>query len=210
MARKSRKFICEKCGNEFESKRKDVRFCSNSCRASIINMGRKPFNFVEGKIRYCLTCGKKLHHQTKTGYCVDHYVTDDFKDKISKGVKKIGGGGYRKNSGRGKHGWYKGFWCDSSWELAWVIYNLDHGIKFERNTKGFEYIFEEKIYKYYPDFKILKDNLYIEIKGWIDEKNKAKISQFKGFLKVLFRNDMKYIFEYVENKYGKQFIKMYE
>ncbi|MEI7942893.1 MAG: hypothetical protein WCH76_06985 [Candidatus Riflemargulisbacteria bacterium] len=48
---------------------------------------------------------------------------------------KAGGksGGYRRKSGRGKHGWYKGIWCDSSWELAWVMYHLDHGIPFERN-----------------------------------------------------------------------------
>lgn len=32
-------------------------------------------------------------------------------------MKEVGGG-YRKGSGRGKKGRYKGYWCDSSWELA--------------------------------------------------------------------------------------------
>ena len=36
-------------------------------------------------------------------------------------------GGLRHGSGRGKKGWYKGYWCDSTWELAWVIYQLDNG-----------------------------------------------------------------------------------
>ena len=31
-----------------------------------------------------------------------------------------------KEFGYGKHGWYKEYWCDSSWELAYVIYNLDY------------------------------------------------------------------------------------
>ena len=39
-------------------------------------------------------------------------------------------GGKRHGSGRGKKGWYKGYYCDSTWELAWVIYQLDHGVKF--------------------------------------------------------------------------------
>ena len=45
----------------------------------------------------------------------------------------------------GIKGWYKGFWCDSSWELAYVIYNLDHGIEFRRNTEKFEYEYCGKI-----------------------------------------------------------------
>ena len=211
MPRKLRKAICEKCGNEFYSRRKGVRFCSDSCRASIIcnfNKNGKPPNFIEGKIRYCLTCGKKLNPQTATGYCEAHYRNEKYRKNMSEAAKRAGNGGYYKNSGRGKKGWYKGYWCDSSWELAWVIYNLEHNIKFERNKKGFEYIFENKKYKYYPDFKI--ENQYIEIKGWMDKRNEAKINQFIGDLKVLFRRDLKNIFEYIEGKYGKDFIKLYE
>jgi len=48
-------------------------------------------------------------------------------------------GGKREHSGRGKQGRYNGIWCDSSWELAWVIYNFDHGIKFKRYSGYFEY-----------------------------------------------------------------------
>jgi len=127
--------------------------------------------------------------------------------KLSKKAKENKSGGKTKGGGRGKSGWYKGYWCDSSWELAYVIYNLDHNIEFERNKKGFEYIFEDKTYKFYPDFLI--GNEYIEIKGWMDEKNKSKISQFGGKLKVLFRKDLKEIFRYVEMTYGKDFIKLY-
>ena len=122
-------------------------------------------------------------------------------------------GGYRKGSGRGKKGWYKGFWCDSSWELAFVIYNLEHDISFERNNERFEYCFNGK-HKYIPDF-ILQDGTYIEIKGRrsyvdLDEKNKAKISSFSGKLKVLYEKDMKHYLEYVIGKYGKGFVKLYK
>lgn len=61
-------------------------------------------------------------------------------------------GGYHKHGGRGIRGWYKGYWCDSSWELAFVIYNLEHNIKFERNTTGYEYVYDGITRKYFPDF----------------------------------------------------------
>src|ERR1035437_2452448 len=78
-------------------------------------------------------------------------------------------GGYRHGSGIGKKGWYKGYWCDSSWELAWVIYNIEHNILFERNHIGFEYVYNNCSYKYYPDFKI--NNTYYEIKAFLREND---------------------------------------
>lgn len=118
------------------------------------------------------------------------------------------GGGLRKGAGRGKNGWYKGYWCDSSWELAFVIYNLDNNINFERNKKYFEYKYKEKIYKYYPDF--ILNGEYIEIKGYESEKSKEKKKQFPFKLNTYYSAEMKPILEYVIKKYGNDFIKLYE
>lgn len=117
-------------------------------------------------------------------------------------------GGYRKNSGRGKYGWYKGYWCQSSYELAWVIFSIDHKIKFKRNNKGFEYFFENKKYKFFPDFKV--GNSYIEIKGYSDKKTEEKIKQFPFKIRVLYKQDLKEVFNYVLTNYGTNFIKLYE
>lgn len=122
-------------------------------------------------------------------------------------------GGLRKGSGRGKKGWYRGYWCDSSWELAWVIYNIDNNINFERNLEGFEYTYNGKIRKYYPDFKI--NETYYEIKGRrnfisMDVENQEKVKQFKHNLIVLYEKDIKKYLEYVIGKYGKNYVSMYE
>lgn len=136
------------------------------------------------------------------------------KKKISESMKKNPlSGGLRKGSGRGKKGWYKGYWCDSSWELAWVIYNIENGIKFERNQLGFEYEYKNRKRKYHPDF-IVSDTFY-EIKGRrgfekMDEENKEKIRQFKNNLVILYEKQMKPYINYVIDKYGKDFIKLYE
>lgn len=118
-------------------------------------------------------------------------------------------GGFKKGIGRGKHGWYKGYWCDSSWELAWVIFNLEHEIKFERNWQAFNYEFEGKICHYHPDFK-MPDGSYVEIKGYMDKRSEAKIQQFQGSLTILQKNEIKQYLEYAISKYGKDFIKLYE
>lgn len=116
-------------------------------------------------------------------------------------------GGIRAGSGRGKKGWYKGYWCDSSWELAWVIYNLDHGVSFTRNREGFSYSYANKTFKFYPDFKVMDG--YVEVKGWVDEKTRAKLSQFSGKLTVIDKAGMKPYLEYAVNQHGKDFIKLY-
>lgn len=122
-------------------------------------------------------------------------------------------GGIRVGSGRGRSGWYKGYWCDSSWELAWVIYNIDHNIIFERNKEGFDYLYNNKICKYYPDFII--DGVYYEIKGRrcyedLDDKTKCKIDQFKHNLMVLYKKDIDKYIKYVILNYGENFINLYD
>lgn len=129
--------------------------------------------------------------------------------KISEALKRHpNGGGYRKNSGIGKNGWYKGYWCDSSWELAFVIYNLEHGIKFERNWERFEYTWQGEKHYYIPDYK-MKDGTFIEIKGFWDEKSGAKIASFEKPLKVLEKKEIQPLLDYVTNKYGKEYIQLY-
>ena len=151
--------------------------------------------------------GQALSKRYCNGELVPHFLgkhhTKETKDKLAKH------GGYRKGSGRGKSGWYKGYWCDSSWELAWVIYNLEHDIKFERNHRGFEYEFEGEKHKYTPDFK-MEDDSYVEIKGWMDEQNKAKIVDFKGSLIILGKDEIKPYLDYAKNKYSKDYIKLYK
>ena len=92
--------------------------------------------------------------------------------------------------------------------MAWIIYNIDHGIIFERNYKGFEYYFNNKKYKFYPDF-IINEKFY-EIKGYIDNKNKSKLEQFNEKLVLIDKTGIKPYIEYVIGKYGKNYIELYE
>lgn len=147
--------------------------------------------------------------KTVTPKKLEALADPEYRKRLSENAKRHGLGGPTKRGGRGKHGWYKGIWCDSSWELAWVIYNLDHEVPFTRNREGFTYEINGKGRKYYPDF-LLPDGTYVEIKGWMTDEFKKKMEQFPHPLRVLMNDDLKPILEYVKNSYGKDFTKLYE
>ena len=136
-----------------------------------------------------------------------HAHTEAEKENLRSKALANKSGGYIRGSGRGRKGWYKGFWCDSSWELAYVIYCLEHDIYIKRCKEKRTYIYQEKTYRYYPDFEV--DGQIIEIKGWESEQTKIKRETNPDVL-FLFEEDLKYVFDYVHSKYGKDFIKLYE
>lgn len=228
--------VCESCKNEHDSSYGSGRFCSSKCARSFsskakrdeinkkvskimkskISKGEKigcvqknNDNLIEGS---CDICGRK--------YMTRLYNNERFKKTCSskcakklrlisynKNTNKVVGG-YRKGSGRGKSGWYNGYWCDSSYELAFVIYNIEHNIIFERNKNGFKYIWNEKEHTYYPDF-IINDRYY-EIKGYETKQDIAKYQSVNKPIIILYKKDLTEIISYVENKYGKNFISLYE
>lgn len=214
---------CESCNSEHDGSYGSGRFCNKKCahsyctkyKRSEINI--KVSNKLKGTITQknynildcnhyikCKMCGIEFLHpkwNKNRKYCT---IACYFKDKD---VMKLNGG-VKLNGGRSKCGWYKDIYCGSSYELAWVMYNLDNGISFERNTEGFDYEFDGVRHKYYPDFKIGDE--YIEIKGFKREDDDAKWEQFPHKLKILLKTDMKPIIAYASNKYGKNFVNLYE
>lgn len=143
-----------------------------------------------------------------TGRASTFEKEEERKKKISNTMKKKHFGGYVRGSGRGKKGWYKGVFCDSSWELAYVIYNIEHNIKFEQCCESFSYEYENETHKYYPDFK--ENDVYVEIKNFNSKKFIAKLEQFPFKIKVLYKEDIKPYLDYVISKYGEDFTRLYE
>ena len=120
-------------------------------------------------------------------------------------------GGYREGSGRSKSGYYKGIYCGSTYELCWVIYNIDHRIEFKR----FPGKLEKDGITYYPDFLLSDGKTIVEIKGYekqefVDKKTKVAES-FDYIVNVLRKDDLQHVFSYVEKIYGtKKFHQLYD
>ena len=121
--------------------------------------------------------------------------------KISDYAKSSGLGGYVHGSGRGKKGRYKGFFCDSTYELVYIIYNLDNNIEFKRCDRTYPYQYEGMLHYYHPDFE-LADGSLVEIKGYHTQLVDVKVASVNDRpIKVLYENDLLYAFKWVSEHY---------
>jgi hypothetical protein len=139
--------------------------------------------------------------------------TAEEKQKISRTMQKNPNvGGLRHASGRGKKGWYKGYFCDSTYELVYIIYNLDNKIEFFPCKRIYSYIgLDNKIHRYYPDFELL-DGSIVEIKGYHTQTVDLKAASVTDRpIQVLYEKDLKYAFDWVKQHYVyKQLSELYE
>ena len=223
--------ICERCKQEHNGLFGSGRFCSISCantqihsqktkdkisnsvkNSEIFKIKNRESHLIVPKIELiCPLCNKTFYCYStqKTIFCSRKCFDIDVQNGhiYSKNPKS---GGYRKGSGIGKKGWYNEIWCDSSYELAYVIFNIDHNIKFQRNHQFFEYSYQNHKFKYYPDF--IENNIFIEIKGFITDKDYEKIKQFPSDKKLILLHGIninKPYLEYVKSVYGNNFINKY-
>ena len=124
------------------------------------------------------------------------------KERIS--LKMLGNKNWEKNKkrGNGKRGRYKGIYCDSSWELAYLVFHIENGLPIKRCTLRLPFVWEGKIHIYIPDFET--DEGIIEIKGRKTKKSAEKQKQYPN-IKVVDIDGIKPYIEYVTTKYGNNF-----
>lgn len=207
---------CKRCGKTFSllltkkqiSKNEYRKCCSEFCSHS-----RHQTDVTKKKIGESLTGRKSPRPPTgvrestsivrlcKEKDCDNIFKCSQKSTKLycSKECGKKNLGGYREFSGHSRRGYYNGIYCGSTYELAWVIYNIDHGIYFER----FSGILKGEGIKYIPDFKI--GNCIFELKG-IDlngsVQKKTDLAISLGYdIKVLYKKDIQYMIDYVIEKY---------
>lgn len=100
---------------------------------------------------------------------------------------------------------------DSSWELAFYIYLKEHNIRFNYHNEKISYVFNNEQHLYFPDFRVF--NTIVEIKSpYLYSKMLKENTIENAKLQCMQENNVKIItncdfyLNYVENKYGKDFI----
>jgi hypothetical protein len=210
---KHKKYCSSECGNSrnwsSEHKLKLSEKCKTSEKVKSANLINIQKLKISGKYRgsgknnnndnefVCLECGK-------IGY--DHNY--DKNRKYHKECWLKISGGVRKGSSRGKCGWYNGYWCDSSYELAYLIYCLDNNIVIERNTIGYKYIYNNTLHTYYPDFRV--NGELVEIKIYRSNLTDVKLSAVDEKITIYYKDTIKPFLDYAIFKYGKDFINQYQ
>lgn len=202
-------FICKYCGkmckNANSLAQHEIRCPNNPNRLDASKLGNHTSHIAWNKgltkeqskaVNKQSTSLKKHYQESGHPWTGRHHTAETLK-KLS----TCGCGGFRKHAGRGKKGKYKGYYCDSTYELAYIIYCLDHNINFKRNTTiYYTYEYKGKVYKYYPDF--ITDNGFVEIKGYHTEIVDLKTAAVKDTkITVLYGNDLLPMFDYVEKNY---------
>lgn len=130
---------------------------------------------------------------------------------------------------------YDGRLFGSSWELALYIWLVDSKIDFQYQPDiDIWYEFDGKQHRYEPDFMI--EGKLVEVKGdhffnrdgvmrcpyrkktWTDEQYQHKCAQYeakhrcmlKNNVQILLQNDCKKYIDYVEQTYGKDYLKQFK
>ena len=129
---------------------------------------------------------------------------------------------------------FKGIYFDTKPEIAFFIYLTDHRIRFEyHNGLSFDYEFEGKTRKYFPDFVV--EGEVVELKGdhffkdgkmvcpfrrkeWSDERYQKECQKYEAKHQCMLKNDVKILtskdyqqyLDYVKQKYGKGFLDQFK
>ena len=227
----SEKHRCEKCGIIMTEKFGSGRFCSRKCSNSHIKTAeskakvsnsQKLFRINNPELIAIYDADKKLrsitrHITAELTYNLNPNICIACNNPIPYELRRRKtccdkcfaaiNGGFRDGSAKNyKFGVYKGIHCDSSYELAFLVYCLDHSIPIIRNTERFMYhTSDNKLHKYTPDFKI--NDTYIELKNYMTDAVKLKQEALPKDLsyKLLFGKDIQICIDYCTCKYGKNF-----
>lgn len=153
----------------------------------------------------CEFCGKELSYErrqrkTCSRKCQDELWKLWLKANKTMMAEKGFCGGYRKGAARGKSGYYKGIWCDSTYELVYLIYNLDNGIDIRRNTLKFPYSHNGKNHEYIPDFRV--NGELVEIKNFWTEVVQVKLDCVPEKISILYYDELEEMMQFVDEKYG--------
>lgn len=202
---------CYHCNNSHDGSFGSGKYCSKSCANSRIHSQEtktkisKSLQKCSNEQSYKLICSiceieffnKNKRRLTCSSVCQRQLISKNSKTTRTLNNTKLGGA--RINSGKSISGWYKGIYCNSTYELAFLIYHIENNISIQRCDFYLEYEFQNKIHKYYPDFIV--DNKIYEIKGRIDSKALAKQEQYPNII-IIDKEKIQFYIQFVKRKFN--------
>lgn len=218
---------CERCGKLMTEKYGSGRFCSRACSNT-----RTHSEATKEKIRLssklaapeaqaarrevfeaaylqnpklCKVCGEIIPCDLRNRITCSDYCYGQLRADIR--MNTIETLGLHQNY---RYGFYHGIECDSGWELAFLLYQLNTGANIKRNSDYFIYYIDGVAHRYYPDFII--DGVYYEIKGYKDERFYEKLKQFPADsqLVVIDASNITQYIKYAEETFGPNFYELYD
>ena len=183
-------FICKHCGKECKNKNSLVQHeirCKlnpNKLNLEYLENVRLKIKREKGKGKNQYTKGTAKPLSKETRYKIGNawrgkQLSDEMKKHISEGMQKA----IKNNptsyssqnvNGRVKKYQYNNIELDGLWEVEVAKYLDSLNIKWNKPNKGFNYEWNNSNHVYFPDFYLIDYNLYIEVKGYIRERDYKK------------------------------------
>jgi hypothetical protein len=203
-------WICPKCNYEIKTRREShLRYCNGlgtkRHRANKFGYGldwakNKTYEEIYGKEKADLM--KKNMSNKLKGRCSGIGHTEEIernrREKIREKILQRYENGWEVKCGRAKKIDYESpiagkIKLDGSWELATAQYFDSIKINWKRNKQRFKYFNEikNKVSTYCPDFLLVDDNKYIEVKGYTTELDRCKWKQFPYALEIWDKKKLK-------------------
>ena len=114
----------------------------------------------------------------------------ELQSKIMRNITKSNPLSYRgRNRGRVRQYIVDGIKLTGSWEVEFYMWAKEKNLDPQQCDQGFEYNFNGER-TYYPDFWLPNLNIYIEVKGYETEKDRAKWSQFTEKLIIIKKREI--------------------
>lgn len=108
------------------------------------------------------------------------------REKLSKKIQeKVENGTWHLSFSKSKTYLYNGIKLHGTWEVAYATYLDKNNIKWIRPKETFPYIYKDRTRQYTPDFFLVEEQTYIEIKGYETERDRAKWKVFPEKLKII-------------------------
>jgi len=97
------------------------------------------------------------------------------------------------NRGRTKQIIINGIKLQGQWEVDFYQWATSQGLATEKVEQGFPYIWNDNQHAYFPDFYIPSLNIYIEVKGYETDRDRAKWLHFPYKLCIIKAKEIKQI-----------------
>lgn len=126
---------------------------------------------------------KKISEKVKAN---NSMYREECRKKLSESIrKKVEEGTWHTSLAKRMHKNYKGNDLHGSWELAYAKYLDSQNVNWIRNKQQFKYFYNDAWHNYTPDFYLVDEDTYIEIKGYKTQKDDAKWNQFPKDKKLI-------------------------
>lgn len=190
MARPQNAEFLREVNKKYWSKKENRKEQSKKMKKIIEEDENDIFKTVWEKVRRGYKTGRLKAWQEGLSKEEDERIAKQAESVSETITEKVKNNEWHSNRKKSDYYQYKDIKFHSSWEVKYAKYLDKNNIEWKRPDTSFKYKYKNDLKKYIPDFYLINEEKYIEIKGFETEKDRAKWEDFPEELEVLKESDL--------------------